>query len=95
MAEFTVTADRWKVHVTDGHTVAEYEIEGGSADEAKAAAADMWQKHENRERSSTVRARAAKAEADATKAHDAAVAKREADEARPKSSSTTSGGKSA
>lgn len=68
MAEFHVTADRWKVRISDAHTVATYEIEGGTAAEARAEAARRWAAHEDREKISVIRERERKAEEAAAKA---------------------------
>jgi hypothetical protein len=42
MAEFTATADKFHVHVTDGFRTAEYDVEAATADEAIAEAKRRW-----------------------------------------------------
>lgn len=46
MAEFTVTADKFHVHVSDGRRTADYEIEVRTEEEAVAIARSMWARRE-------------------------------------------------
>jgi len=46
MAEFTATADKFHVHVSDGRRTADYEIEVRTEREAVAVAKSMWARRE-------------------------------------------------
>lgn len=49
MADFLITADRWRVRVNDGHEAEEYRIEAPSQAEAKRIAEELWAKRSGAE----------------------------------------------